>query len=246
MLRSFFSKLFFSSNTMGTTNESIRSEWIRTSLLKIPEGSTILDAGAGELKYKKYCEHLDYTSQDFGQYDGEGNHAGLQTKTWDNSKLDIVSDITAIPVKDASFDAVMCIEVLEHVPDPLSAIKELDRVLKPGGQLIVTAPFSSLTHFAPYHFSTGFSQYFYKHHLEVELGYSIQDLYSNGTFFDFLAQEIRRLQSVAVQYSDYRMSILDKFLVRSFLNLLAKIASSDVGSGELLCFGYQVLANKPR
>lgn len=65
--------------------------------------------GAGGLQYKKYCTHLEYVSQDFGQYDGKGNSIGLQTPEWDNTKLDIVSDITNIPVSDASFDGVICI-----------------------------------------------------------------------------------------------------------------------------------------
>ena len=37
---------------------------------------------------------LDYVSQDFAQYDGEGDTIGLQTGTWDQAQLDIISDIT--------------------------------------------------------------------------------------------------------------------------------------------------------
>ena len=107
----------------------------------MPVGSRILDAGAGELQYKPFCAHLDYVSQDFAQYDGQGNSVGLQTGTWDQTQLDIVSDITAIPEPDGSFDAIMCVEVLEHVPAPVDALNEFGRLLRLDGILIVTAPF---------------------------------------------------------------------------------------------------------
>ncbi len=84
---------------------------------------------------------------------------------WDNTKLDIVSDITSIPLPDASVDAIMCTEVFEHIPDPIAAVKEFGRLVKPGGYLLITAPFASLTHFAPYHFASGLSRFFYEKHL---------------------------------------------------------------------------------
>ena len=147
---------------VGNKNLAEREAWLKKTLELIPAGQTHLDAGAGELKYKKFCSHLNYQSQDFGQYDGQGNQKGFQTQSWDNSKVDYVSDITAIPVADASFDNIMCIEVLEHVPEPIKAIKEFSRILKTGGKLILTAPFCSLTHFAPYYFQNGFSKYWYE------------------------------------------------------------------------------------
>ena len=96
---------------VGLQNEGTRILWIKKTLKKIPAGLKILDAGAGECPFKKFCSHLNYVSQDFGQYDGKGDKKGLQTKNWDNTKLDIVSDITKIPVSDNSFDAIMCTEV---------------------------------------------------------------------------------------------------------------------------------------
>lgn len=54
---------------------------------------------------------------------------------------DIVGDIHALPFVDDSQDAIVCMSVLEHVEDPITATKELYRVLKPGGLCFVYVPF---------------------------------------------------------------------------------------------------------
>ena len=238
--------------TIGTHNTLNREKWLKQTLKKIPKGVRILDAGAGELQYKKYCTHLDYVSQDFGQYDGKGDEKGLHMNKWDNSKLDIVSDITDIPEKDESFDVIMCIEVFEHLPDPISAIKEFSRLLKKGGKLIVTAPFCSLTHFSPYHYYSGFNKNFYKKHYNSSK-LDIIEIDRNGDFFEFIAQEIRRLPSIADEYSNLKEMgrikryFFDKyyqFLSKSFFRILNKFHNTGKESDELLCFGYHVLAEK--
>ena len=45
-----------------------------------------------------------------------------------------------MPFQDGSYDSVICSEVLEHVPAPEESIKELIRVLKPGGVLALSVP----------------------------------------------------------------------------------------------------------
>lgn len=227
---------------VGTTNEAARIKWIEDTLKKIPEGLTILDAGAGEAPFKKYCSHLKYIAQDFGQYHGNGE-TGLQTGTWDNSKLDIVSDILAIPLPGASVDAIMCTEVLEHIPDPLGAIREFNRLIKPGGYLLLTAPFASLTHFAPYHFASGLSKYFYQKHLP-ENGFEITDMQLNGNFFEYVAQENRRIKSIAIKYAGKRLNIFDKIIIHLNLLILQRLSKKDKGSSELLCYGIHVFARK--
>lgn len=227
---------------VGTTNESTRVKWIEDTLKKIPEGLTILDAGAGESPFKKFCGHLKYIAQDFGQYHGDGE-IGLQTGTWNNSKLDIVSDILSIPLPDGSVDAIMCTEVLEHVPDPLGALKEFSRLIKPGGYLLLTAPFASLTHFAPYHFASGLSKYFYEKHLPGN-GFEITDLQLNGNFFEYVAQENRRIKSVAEKYAGKRLNIFDKIIIHLNLLVLQNLSKRDKGSSELLCYGIHVFSRK--
>lgn len=228
---------------VGTSNEQTRTAWVKRILSEIPAGSRILDAGAGELQYKSFCAHLDYVSQDFGLYDGKGDAKALQMDSWDQSQIDIIGDITDIPEPDASFNAVMCIEVLEHLPDPLAALREFSRLLNPGGTLIITAPFCALTHFSPFFYYTGFARNFYTYWLQ-ELGYEILELEYNGNYFDYLAQELRRLPSVGERYASTRASWLEIKATEYVLRFLKRLTRNDAGSGELLTYGLHVRATK--
>ncbi len=231
------------SGQCGKRNLVNREAWLEQILAKIPAGSRILDAGAGELRYKDFCPHLEYVSQDSAQYDGQGDGVALQTGTWDRSQVDIVSDVTSIPEPDASFDAVMCIEVLEHLPDPICALRELGRLLKSGGILIVTAPFCSLTHFSPHFYQTGYAYRFYEYWLD-KLRFTIEDLQYNGNYFEYLAQELRRCPSVGREYGSDSPNLIERFSLRISLGMLARFSSMDRGSDELLCYGLHVVARK--
>jgi len=230
-------------NIVGTQNESNRIKWLEKTLKKIPKNSKILDAGAGEQQFKEFCSHLNYVSQDFAQYDGIGDSKGLQIEKWDQTQLDIVSDIISIPEPDKSFDVILCTEVFEHLPEPILAIKEFSRLLRPDGCLILTAPFCSLTHFSPYHFYTGFNRYFYETHLPAH-GFKIIELEPNGNFFEYLAQEIRRISYVAESYTKSSPTILEKLALKITLRMLEKFSKYDKGSKELLHFGCHILAIK--
>lgn len=233
----------YGANECGKKNQSRREAWLAETLAAIPSGQRILDAGAGELQYKRFCSQLDYVSQDFGKYTGGGDGAGLQMAAWDQSQLDIKSDITSIPEPDSSFDAVMCIEVLEHVPDPIRALRELTRLLRRGGTLILTAPFCSLTHFSPHFYQTGYSRYFYEYWLR-ELGYDIVDLQWNGSYFEYLAQELRRVNWAGNQYANSSPTWLERFSIGVVLRCLNRLANRDNGSEQLLSFGLHVKAKK--
>ena len=153
-----------------------------------------------------------------------------------------MSDITAIPVDDASFDYILCTEVLEHVPDAIAAIREFSRILKPGGTLLTTAPFCSLTHFAPYHFS-GYNHYWWEYHLPKN-GFEIETIESNGTWFSFVAQELRRSRTIGRYYGVKWLGLLTRILVLPVIFMLSVMERYDQGSDETLCFGYMTRSKK--
>jgi len=228
---------------VGSKNLAARIAWLEQTLAALPAGSRILDAGAGELQYKRFCDHLEYTSQDLGQYDGQGDQVGLHTLTWDNSKLDINSDITRIPVKNQSFDSIMCTEVLEHVPRPIDALKEFARIIRPGGLLIITTPVASLTHFAPFYYYNGYSRYFFETTLG-ELGFTDIKVEFNGNYFEAVAQELRRIDDVGKTYSPRakRPNRSYSLAQRILLRRLDELSHFDDGSSELTAHGLHVTA----
>jgi ubiquinone/menaquinone biosynthesis C-methylase UbiE len=231
--------------SFGSDNEKSRQIWLSKVLREIPAGLKILDAGAGELANKIFCNHLDYKSQDFCQYKGKGNGVGLQMQNWDTLKIDIVSDITEIPVPNESFDVILCSEVLEHVPDPVSVIKEFARILRPEGILIITAPFCSLTHFAPYYFVTGLSRYWYQYHLN-KMDFEMIDIQANGDWYSFIAQEIRRLPKIGKKYGYTFIAWVALIVSLPLLSCIymLKLSQNNKDSSELLCFGWHIRAKK--
>jgi SAM-dependent methyltransferase len=55
-------------------------------------------------------------------------------------RADVAADIEVLPFEDDSFDAILCIHVLEHVADDRNAMRELRRVLRPGGWAVIQVP----------------------------------------------------------------------------------------------------------
>lgn len=106
----------------------------------VAPGGRVLDAGAGDQKYRHLFAHCAYETADFEQVD----------KRYARSTY--VCDLAQIPVPDGTFDAVVFNQVMEHLPEPLAALKELRRVLKPGGRMICTAPLFYEEHEQPYDF----------------------------------------------------------------------------------------------
>jgi SAM-dependent methyltransferase len=67
----------------------------------------------------------------------------------DYENVDIICDIHDLPFNDASVDAIFNIAVLEHVKSPDLVLKEIHRVLKPGGKVFSVIPFMQPFHASP-------------------------------------------------------------------------------------------------
>jgi ubiquinone/menaquinone biosynthesis C-methylase UbiE len=65
------------------------------------------------------------------------------------ANIHLRGDAHALPFVDGAFDVVLCTEVLEHLTEPQRAIDEMFRVLKPGGELLLTTRFLFPIHDAP-------------------------------------------------------------------------------------------------
>lgn len=183
-------------------NESFRKEWVKKKLTEIILVSqisagtnkiSILDVGAGLSPFKQHIIFLgaNYFSHDFNQYDPSGSHSGLHDATWDYPPHDYNCDILRIP-EDKQFDVVLCTEVLEHVPDPVSVLTKLFHLTKSNGFIVITVPFLSLKHQAPYWFSSGLSDYWFEYWAN-HLNLKIIDLNVSGDYIDLMSQEIYRL-----------------------------------------------------
>lgn len=173
-------------NRIFSFNQFERDNWMKEQAALIPKGLRVLDVGAGTCPYRRFLVHCDYKTHDFSQLNQDHNRGRLSYGT-----IDYVSDIISIPVPDASFDVIICTEVLEHVPEPIKAIHEFARILRPGGILLLTAPLGSGLHQEPYQYYGGYTPYFY-YRFVAEAGFTNISVEANGGFFKFYGQESRR------------------------------------------------------
>lgn len=116
--------------------------FVENAASSIREDQSIIDVGAGELKYKENFSHCNYVSNDLC----------IGDDGWSYSGVDIISSVYDIPVEEGSFDAVLCIQVLEHLDRPDLAFFEFCRILKPGGRVYLSAPLLAGEHQQPYDF----------------------------------------------------------------------------------------------
>lgn len=185
-----FLRNFYKNSSFFSFNQVFRDRWVAEQAALLNCGSRILDIGAGSCPYRKMFSHCEYYTQDFVGLKGN------QLRHGSYGEINYVCDAESIPVPDASFDAILCTEMLEHVPEPILVMKEFSRILRPGGVLLLTAPLGSGIHQEPYHFYGGFTPYWYEYFLKKFDFIKIQ-IEANGGFFRHYSQESLRLISLS-------------------------------------------------
>jgi len=101
---------------------------------RLPGGFRVLDVGCG---VKPYLPLLA---------DRASEYVGVDR---DNPAADLAASAEHLPVADGSFDLVLCTQVLEHVEDPAQVVRELRRVVAPGGRVLASTHGVQVYHPAP-------------------------------------------------------------------------------------------------
>lgn len=129
----------------------------------MPVDAKLLDLGAGTQPYRKFSRHLQYFSQDFCE-SNEG--IGYLKQKMDYQPVNYIGNCWRVEEKSGFFDAILCTEVLEHVPYPVDTIAEVSRLLKNDGLFILTIPGFSIRHMDPHWFTPGFSDRWIEYHFK--------------------------------------------------------------------------------
>jgi SAM-dependent methyltransferase len=153
-----------------------------------------------------------------------------------------VSDIQAMPtVTSSRYDTVICSEVLEHLPRPLDALREICRVLRPGGKAIITVPYLGRLHEEPHDFFR-YTIHGLRYLIE-EAGLSIVRIDVIGSTFSFIGHQASTLL-VAGSWHIPGIRWIAFGLNAVFITLPSYWIDRAIGSSKLP-LGYIAVAQRP-
>ncbi len=134
------------SGVTSTQNHGTWSEWRRKNFLfykrelaDISSSAAVLDFGVGPGQFRELTRRFKTT-------------VGVDFRAFE--PVQVVADLTKpLPFKDAAFDVVISSNTFEHLPNTEEILKEVFRILKPGGVLLATIPFMMRLHQKPYDYN---------------------------------------------------------------------------------------------
>lgn len=216
--------------------EKQRDAFIQKELKIIEAQKVLLDAGCGNQKYRKFCKHLLYKTQDLGEYTQEEklNISSNPQPNYEIGPLDYKGNVWEINESTGYFDVIMCTEVFEHIPYPIQTLQEFSRLLKKDGKLILTCPAASNRHFDPFYFYSGFSDRWLTYFLK-KYGFGDIKIIPIGDYFSYI---LINLISISIN-SNWTV----RFLLAPAIFCLSKMKKTQ-GSINYQCNGYFVTAHR--
>jgi SAM-dependent methyltransferase len=203
----------------------------------------ILDVGAGEAPWRGWLPAgTSYLGIDVENSDDFGmGKAATDVMYYDGREL---------PFEDASFEGVLCVEVLEHAADPELLLNEISRILTNGGRLLLTVPWSARRHHIPYDFHR-----FTRERLNIlfcNSGFTQIEILERGTDVGAIANKLIVLnlrwlkpRALAVWLFSVLMGLLCLPVTAAFI-LLAHISEHLDFGGREDPLGYFVQATRTR
>lgn len=212
------------------------ADFLKPELNKLT--GSVLDIGTGQSPWKGYLQSgVKFT--------------GLDTQDSDQFNMPKNPDViyysgTKFPFANASFENAISVEVLEHIPDSRLFLAETFRILKPGGKLLLTVPWSARRHHIPHDY-VRYTKEGLRELLDQQ-GFKNIEIQERGnditTAFNkllILFSNLIRLPSIfAIVLSVILLPILFILLIAAHLSLFLKI---NLRTDPL---GYAVIAIKPK
>ncbi|MBS1729427.1 MAG: class I SAM-dependent methyltransferase [Bacteroidetes bacterium] len=183
---------------------------IKSAIDQYAQGK-LLDIGCGNKPYKEWYALLTDDS------------IGCDMEQSDKNMVDILCPANKLAFEDEQFNTILCTQVLEHVFDTKGVLSEAYRVLKPGGHMLLTVPFTWEIHEKPYDFYR-FTRYGLTDAFKT-VGFEILELKANGGKWATIFQMFLNTIHSTFPYKTFRAKCLKiLFMELHFTWLLNKIA----------------------
>jgi len=190
----------------------------------------LIDLGCGDSPFKNELEKLvsNYDNLDFFPR---------------SDALTYIGDIQDMPmVPSKKYDSAICLEVLEHVPDPFRAAQEIYRILSPGGVALVSVPHLSRLHDLPHDYYRytryGLAQ------LLTQAGFEVVQIAERGGLFSFLGHQISNML-LSLTWSMPVVKTIAWYFNRWFVTQLSFKLDEVFNRSGIFALGYTAVALKP-
>lgn len=121
-------------------HEPLVGQIFRRRKFDVSQCQRILDVGSGAGQILGHLVKMSHPDATLVGYDlSHGMLKRARTRLNNERPSYVVGDISQLPFADRSFDCITCGWVIEHLPDPRPGLRELSRVLRPGGRILLLA-----------------------------------------------------------------------------------------------------------